>query len=227
MYASFAREGARLTRRKISSGPSRRAASAEDRSEVLASCGSSIVHPDVTQGSVTTTTKFSSSDPQGFCRWQTDPLSGTIRLKVVGLGWDVLRISDSHSPNGPGRPLGTRSPEHDDTLGVDDQRLSRLSFGEPRELHDRPARRVEDDLLNLLDVALDAMARAAEDGDFRDRVHDGHVKELIPPSTATFDGRLCECRSLASGPRLSAVTERWQSRPSPRGHQGTQSRCER
>lgn len=53
---------------------------------------------------------------------------------------------------------------------VDSHALAGLSIGEPRELHDRASCRVEDHLLDLFDVAVDAVALAAEERNLGDQV---------------------------------------------------------
>jgi hypothetical protein len=73
-------------------------------------------------------------------------------------------------------------------LGVDGQRFSGLGVSQPCELHDRSARRVEDQTLDILCRALDAAALASQDGDFRYRGHveikDAERPERLSPGTA-------------------------------------------
>ena len=57
--------------------------------------------------------------------------------------------------------------EHHHVLWVDCEVLSRFSVGEPCQLHDRAAGRVEDDPFDVLGVSLDAVAVAGQDGYLR------------------------------------------------------------
>lgn len=150
----------------------------------LQAVGDSSAHPDVGARACHNSDHGPNLPRSGFCRLADRSFTGTIRWEMVGLAWDVLRISGSRSPNGPGRPLGTRSPQHDDTLGVDDQRLSRLGFREPRELHDRPTRRVDDQSLDILGFALHATALAGQKGDLGYRGHDVEIQGGVRDATA-------------------------------------------
>ena len=58
------------------------------------------------------------------------------------------------------RAARCESSEHHDAFGIDRDTFAGLSVGQPRELHDRPTRRVEDDSLDILGVALHAAALA-------------------------------------------------------------------
>ena len=49
-------------------------------------------------------------------------------------------------------------------LGIDCQVLSGFSVGEPCQLHDRAASRVEDDPFHVLGVSLDVVAVTGQDG---------------------------------------------------------------
>lgn len=56
-------------------------------------------------------------------------------------------------------------------LGIYAHGLRGLCVSEPSELHDRAAGRVQDQLLDLFDVTVDAVELAAEQGDLGDRRH--------------------------------------------------------
>lgn len=72
--------------------------------------------------------------------------------------------------------LSADSPQHHYTLGIDGERISSPGVSEPRELHDRAARRVEDQSLDSFRFALDAIALATQNGDLRYRGHDVEIK---------------------------------------------------
>lgn len=64
-----------------------------------------------------------------------------------------------------------QSTEHHDVLWVDAQGLGSLCIGQPGEFKDRAACGVQDQVLDLLGVAVDAVALPAEERDLRDRIH--------------------------------------------------------
>lgn len=117
------------------------------------------------------------------------------------------------------RLLRPDSTEHHDTLGVDAEGLSAISFDQPCELHDRSTCRVQDHPLDLLDVTLHAISLAAKDGDLRCRGHQGRIRTR----TVRDDSRSEAKRAYAAGPasidhkpwvpRLSAIAPRWHSSP--------------
>jgi len=61
--------------------------------------------------------------------------------------------------------------EHHNAFGIDRERFSGVGVGQPRELHDRPARCVEDESLDILGFAFDATALAGQEGDLGYRGH--------------------------------------------------------
>ena len=66
-------------------------------------------------------------------------------------------------------------------LGVDAEQLGSLRISHPGELQDRAARGVQDQVLDLFGVAMDAMSLPAEQRDLRDRIH--HVASGTPGQT--------------------------------------------
>lgn len=89
----------------------------------------------------------------------------------------IARLTSVYLPRAPPRTghsieqLRDDTSEHHHTLGIDAERLSGLDFSHPGEFHDRPTRRVKDQLLDILGVALHAEALATQEGDLRYRGH--------------------------------------------------------
>jgi len=69
------------------------------------------------------------------------------------------------------RAARRESSEHHNAFGIDRERFSGLGVGQPRELHDRPPRRVEDESLDILGFAFHATALAGQKGDLGYRGH--------------------------------------------------------
>jgi hypothetical protein len=88
-------------------------------------------------------------------------------------------------------------------FGVDAKGLSSLCIDHPGELQDRTACGVQNQLLDLFGVAIDAVALPAEERDLRDRIH--HTASGTPGrvSRASPD-RIGRSRRLA--PRVSTIT---------------------
>jgi hypothetical protein len=103
-------------------------------------------------------------------------------------------------------------------LGVDAETLGSVRVSHPGELQDRAARGVQDLLLDLFGVAMDAMALPTEQRDLRDRIH--HAASGTPGQMRRFSpdriessrwlaplisllsiGLLASARTLASGTR--------------------------
>jgi hypothetical protein len=88
-------------------------------------------------------------------------------------------------------------------LGVNGERFSGLGVGQPCELHDRSARRVEDQTLDILCRTLDAAALASQDGDFRYRGHDVEIKD--PQRAAPLSPGIADINRWLA-PRVSIVS---------------------
>jgi hypothetical protein len=92
-------------------------------------------------------------------------------------------------------------------LGIDCHVLSGFSLGEPCQLHDRAASRVEDDPFDVLGVSLDAVALAGQDGYLRcaGRGCNGRSPELIGFMAAAA---VPAASSVASGSEAEVVCPR-------------------
>jgi hypothetical protein len=66
--------------------------------------------------------------------------------------------------------------EHHNAFGIDRERFSGAGVGQPCELHDRPARRVDDESLDGLGFAFHATALAGQEGDLGYRCHDVEIQ---------------------------------------------------
>lgn len=65
------------------------------------------------------------------------------------------------------RALGPGSSKRDDVIGIDGQSAACLDFGDPRQLHDRTASRVQNQSFDVLGVSFDAVALAGHEQYFR------------------------------------------------------------
>jgi hypothetical protein len=86
---------------------------------------------------------------------------------------------------------------------VDAEGLSGLCVGEPRELHERAACCVQDQPLDLSDIAIDAVALAAVEGDLRDRAHDAKGA-----GCGRVDSRRWSRAGRSPAPRVSIISLR-------------------
>jgi hypothetical protein len=67
--------------------------------------------------------------------------------------------------------LAGAGADQDHVLWIDSDALAGLGLDQPRELHDRTAGGSEDQALDLLDLSLDVVAVAANDGELGCRCH--------------------------------------------------------
>jgi hypothetical protein len=80
-----------------------------------------------------------------------------------------MRMSDCRRGRGGG--LRVNSSEHHHALGINTDPLTRAGLDHPGQLHDRPTRGVEDQALDILGVALDAVPLTSDDRYLRRRAH--------------------------------------------------------
>jgi hypothetical protein len=74
------------------------------------------------------------------------------------------------------RPARRESSEHHNAFGIDRERFSGMGVSQPRELQDRPTRRVEDNSLDILDIALHVTALASQKADLGYGGHDVEIE---------------------------------------------------
>lgn len=126
-------------------------------------------------------------------------------------------------PYGSARPAGAPrrrglvsradSAERHYVRGVDTQGLCGLCLGQPCELHDRAACSIQDQLLDLFDLAVDAMALAPDEDDLGDRPHypasgpSGRAS-CVSPSRKQRPRRLAARMSIISLRFLASARER-------------------
>jgi len=92
--------------------------------------------------------------------------------------------------------------EHHNAFRVDRERFSGLGVSQPRELHNRTTRRVDDESLDILRFAFHATALADQQGDLGYRGHDVEIQGGAGDMTVAGYGRY----GLTAAPRMSIVS---------------------
>ena len=99
------------------------------------------------------------------------------------------------------RTVRLECSEHHNAFGIDREPFSGLGVGQPRELHDRPARRVDDESLDIPGFALHETALATHEGDLGYRGHDVEIQGETGDVTVAGHGTY----GLMGAPRMSIL----------------------